>query len=152
MITINIVAVGLLKEKYWVDAQSEYQKRLSKFCKLNIIQLQDQTKYIDESKILAEEEKLLEKNLRGKVYLLDIKGKMQTSEEFAKEIESDAQTSSTLTFVVGGSYGVSQNIKDKIKDKISFGKITLPHNLARVVLIEQIYRAFTILNGTGYHK
>ena len=152
MININIVAVGLLKEDFWKDAQSEYQKRLSKFCKLNIIQLQDQTKYDEEGKILAEEEKLIEKNLQGKVYLLEINAKMFSSEEFAYEIEKTSQTNSTITFVVGGSYGVSQGIKEKIKDKISFGKITLPHNLARVVLLEQIYRAFMILSGAKYHK
>lgn len=152
MININIVTVGLLKENFWKDAQSEYQKRLSKFCKLNIIQLQDQTKFDEEGKILAEEEKLIEKNLQGKVYLLEINSKMLSSEEFASEIEKTAQTNSTITFVVGGSYGVSQGIKEKIKDKISFGKITLPHNLARIVLLEQIYRAFMILSGTKYHK
>ncbi len=152
MITINIVAVGLLKEEFWKDAQKEYQKRLSKFCKLNIIQLQDQTKFSEEGKILAEEEKLIEKNLQGKVYLLEINSKLYSSEDFAIEIDKIAQTNSIITFVLGGSYGVSQGIKEKIKDKISFGKITLPHNLARIVLLEQIYRAFMILSGAKYHK
>ena len=152
MITINIVAVGLLKEEFWKEAQKEYQKRLSKFCKLNIIQLQDQTKFIEEGKILVEEEKLIEKNLQGKVYLLEINAKMFSSEELAQEIEKTTQTDSEITFVVGGSYGVSQKVKEKIKDKISFGKITLPHNLARIVLLEQIYRAFMILSGAKYHK
>ena len=152
MITINIVAVGLLKEEFCKEAQKEYQKRLSKFCKLNIIQLQDQTKFIEEGKILVEEEKLIEKNLQGKVYLLEINAKMFSSEELAQEIEKTTQTDSEITFVVGGSYGVSQKVKEKIKDKISFGKITLPHNLARIVLLEQIYRAFMILSGAKYHK
>ena len=152
MITINIVAVGLLKEDFWKEAQGEYQKRLSKFCKLNIIQLQDQTKFIEEGKILAEEEKLIEKNLQGKVYLLEINGKMFSSEELALELDKTAQTDSVITFVVGGSYGVSPKIKEKINDKISFGKITLPHNLARIVLLEQVYRAFMILSGAKYHK
>ena len=90
--------------------------------------------------------------LEGKVYLFDLTGKEVTSEDFASMIKQDEISSSTICFVIGGSYGVDNGLKQKIKDKISFGKMTYPHNLARVMLIEQIYRAFMINSGAKYHK
>ena len=152
MITINLVCVGNLKEKFWQDASGEYQKRLSKFCKLNVIELQEQTKFDDIEKIKQVEGEDICTRLAGKCYLLDIGGKQFTSEDFAKEIQLSSLENSTLTFVIGGSYGVSEKVRNAIKNKISFGKATYPHNLARVILLEQIYRSFMINSGGKYHK
>jgi len=155
MITINIVCIGNLKEKFWKDASAEYQKRLSKFCKLNIIELAEQNKFEDKNKILQIEGKDILKTLSekvGKNFLLAINGKERSSEDFADLLQSTAMTSSTINFVIGGSYGTSEEVNDKIKDKLSFGKATYPHNLARIILLEQIYRAFMLNGGGKYHK
>ncbi len=152
MINIRLICVGNLKEKYWTDACGEYIKRLQKFCKLSIIELAEQNKYQDTSKILQSEGNEILSNFAGKNILLDVKGKEVSSEELAKMIEVLAQTTSMVTFVIGGSYGVSEEVKKRVDEKISLGKITLPHNLARVVLLEQIYRAFMINSGSKYHK
>ncbi len=152
MINIRLICVGNLKEKYWTDACGEYIKRLQKFCKLSIIELAEQNKYQDTSKILQSEGNEILSNFAGKNILLDVKGKEVSSEELAKMIEVLAQTTSMVTFIIGGSYGVSEEVKKRVDEKISLGKITLPHNLARVVLLEQIYRAFMINSGSKYHK
>ena len=152
MIRIKLVCVGNLKEKFWEDAVSEYGKRLSKFCKLEIVEVKEQNKYDDIEKIKQLEGQGILSQLEGKVYLLDLEGREVTSEVFASLIREDEISSSTICFVIGGSYGVDSAVKQKIKDKISFGKMTYPHNLARVVLIEQIYRAFMINSGAKYHK
>ena len=152
MINIKIICIGNLKEKFWIEASNEYQKRLQRFCKLSIVELQEQNKFNNIESILENEGRDIISNLTDKNILLDIYGTTITSEELAKKIESLSQTYSHLTFVIGGSYGVSNEVKEKITDKISFGKITLPHNLARIVLLEQIYRAFMINNGGKYHK
>lgn len=152
MIQIRLLCVGNLKEKFWKEGVEEYSKRLSKFCKLNIIELAEQNKYQDIEKIKEMEGKEILSGLQGKCYLLDLAGQSLTSEDFSKEIETSSQTNSTLTFVIGGSYGVSDEVKNQIKNKISFGKMTFPHNLARLMLVEQIYRAFMISAGSTYHK
>ena len=152
MIRIKLVCVGNLKEKFWEDAISEYSKRLSKFCKLEIVEVKEQNKYDDIEKIKQLEGQGILSQLEGKVYLLDLEGREVTSEVFASLIREDEISSSTICFVIGGSYGVDSAVKQKIKDKISFGKMTYPHNLARVVLIEQIYRDFMINSGAKYHK
>lgn len=152
MITINLVCVGNLKEKFWKDAADEYKKRLSKFCKLNIIEVQEQNKYDDIEKIKQLEGDDICTKLAGKCYLLDIGGNQYASEEFASEIQHSSLVNSSLTFVIGGSYGVSEKVRSSIKSRISFGKATYPHNLARIILLEQIYRAFMINSGAKYHK
>ena len=152
MITINLVCVGNLKEKFWQEACAEYSKRLSKFCKLNIIEVAEQNKFDNIEKIKEVEGEDIISRLNGKCFLLEINGKEFSSEEFAKEISKSSLEASTLTFVIGGSYGTSDAVKNKIKDKLSFGKATYPHNLARVILLEQIYRAFMINSGGRYHK
>lgn len=152
MITINILCVGNLKEVFWREAEKEYCKRLSKFCKLNIIELEEQNKYSDIEKIKTLEGKDIISHVKGKGLLLDILGKELTSEEFAKKIEQLSLDNSVLTFVIGGSYGTSEEVKRTINDKLSFGKVTYPHNLARIILLEQIYRAFMINGGGNYHK
>lgn len=157
MMTINLICVGTIKEKYFIDAISEYKKRLSAFCKFNIIELKE----INFSKVTSSEiEKIKElegkeiiSNLKKNNVLLSLKGKEYSSEELASFI-SNKQTNglSELTFVIGGSYGVSGEVEKEIQEKISFSKLTFPHQLMRVIFVEQIYRAFTILNNKSYHK
>ena len=152
MINIKLVCVGNLKERFWTEASKEYEKRLNRFCKLSIVEVAEENKYQDINKIVSlEGEEILDK-LSGKPILLDINGKELSSEELSSYLNKLAQENSTITFVIGGSYGCSNAVKEKIKDKLSFGKITLPHNLARIVLLEQIYRAFMISSGNKYHK
>ena len=152
MIAINIVCVGNLKEKFWIDACHEYEKRLSRFCKLTITEVDEENSLCEKDKILAKEGEGITKKLSGHVALLAIEGKQFSSEEMAAYIEKQKLESGEITFIIGGSYGVSEEVKKAVKEKISFGKITLPHNLARVVLLEQIYRAFMINSGSTYHK
>lgn len=151
MININIVCVGALKEKFWIDAVSEYGKRLSRFCKLKILELPQQEKF-DKQKCLEGEGDEILRAVRGYKILLDIEGQQFTSNELAKKIEKVLLSNSEITFIIGGSYGVSEKVKAQVDFRLSFGKITLPHNLARVVLVEQIYRAFMITSGSTYHK
>lgn len=152
MINVTIVAVGNLKEKFFSGAQNEYLKRLSAFCKIKIVELKEfnELKNIDLIKEKEGEEIL--KHLFSYSILLDVAGKEMSSEELSKNIEKLSLNTSSLTFVVGGSYGVSENVKRACKQKISFSKMTFPHNLFRIMLLEQLYRAFTILNGKSYHK
>lgn len=152
MIEIKLVCVGNLKEKFWQDAVSEYSKRLTKFCKLKVVELEEQNKFSQIEKIKEVEGEEILSSIDGKTFLLDINGKELSSDDFAKEIEKTSMSNSTITFVIGGSYGVSDKVREKIKDKLSFGKATYPHNLARVILVEQIYRAFMINSGAKYHK
>lgn len=149
---IRLVCIGNLKEKFWQSATEEYKKRLQKFCNLQIIELDEQNKYQDVNKILSEEGKSIIANLGGYNILLDIEGKAYSSEDLANKIKQTLLTSSTITFIIGGSYGVSDEVKRSVQERISFGKITMPHNLARVVALEQIYRAFMINSGAKYHK
>ncbi|KRL88853.1 23S rRNA (pseudouridine(1915)-N(3))-methyltransferase RlmH [Lactobacillus kalixensis] len=157
---IKIVCVGKLKEKYFKDAIAEYEKRLGRFCKFKIIQVPDekapeklsaaqdeQVKEIEGQRILS---KIKDKEY---VYVTAIKGKQRSSEEFAKEIKDlGTYGHSDITFVIGGSLGTSDAVNKRGNDLISFGKLTMPHQLMRVVLIEQIYRAFMINSGSPYHK
>ncbi len=151
MMTINIVCVGNLKEKFWREACEEYQKRLSRFCKIKILELQEQNNLSNQKTLQKEGEDIL-KHISGKPILLAIEGKQLSSEEFAEKLENEALTCSEITFIIGSSCGVSQEVKNYVKDKISFGKATFPHNLARVMLLEQVYRAYMINNGSTYHK
>jgi len=144
VLKIKLICVGGFKEKYWRDAKDEYEKRLSKFFDFSTIILKEEGKDKEGKNILSK--------ISGKVILLDINGKELSSEKFAEKIEKQAQTTSQITFVIGGSDGVSDSVKNAIDDKISFGKITLPHQLARVVFLEQLYRAGTINAGIKYHK
>lgn len=159
MMNLSIVCVGKLKEKYLKDAIDEYKKRLSRFCKLDIIEIPDEK--IPDNASPAEEEKIL--NLEGKKILSAIKegtpivamcveGKLISSEELSESVENFKMTSGRACFVIGGSLGLSDEVKAKAQAKISFGRITLPHQLMRVVLTEQLYRAFKIANNEAYHK
>jgi len=152
MMTINIVCVGNLKEKFSRDEQAEYQKRLSAFCNLNIIEIKEQNHLENPALILEKEGEEIVKKLKGYVLLCDIKSKQVSSEQFADKIKGIMNENSCLTFVIGGSYGVSENVKKLANEKMSFSPMTFPHNLFRIMLLEQVYRSFTILAGKTYHK
>ena len=150
---VNIVCVGKIKERFFTDAIDEYKKRLSRYCNINIIEVDEASKETNlDKKNEIEGKRLLEK-CSGQIICLDLKGKMLSSEEIAKFIQ-DKQISgiSELSFVIGGSNGLSAEVLNKACLKLCFGNITYPHQLFRVVLTEQIYRAFTIINGLPYHK
>ena len=157
---IKIIGVGKLKEKYLKQGIAEYAKRLGKFCKFEIVEVPDEK--APEKLSAAEMEGVKEKEgerilakIRDKeyVYALAIEGKERSSEEFAQEIaQLTTYGRSDITFVIGGSLGLSPAVLKRAETKISFGRFTLPHQLMRLVLSEQVYRAFMINNGIPYHK
>ena len=150
--TINLICVGNLKETFSKQEQEEYLKRLSAFCKVNVIEIKEQNQFENSSVTLEKEGEEILKKLKGYVILCDIKGKELSSPALAEKLENLMQTNSEISFVVGGSYGVCEKVKSLSKEKISFSPMTFPHNLFRIMLLEQVYRAFTILNGKTYHK
>lgn len=157
---IKIVTVGKLKEKYLKDGIAEYVKRISRFAKLEMIELTDEktpdkASELENQKILETEgERILSKvGERDFVVVLAIEGKTFSSEEFSKQLEqASIKGYSTLTFIIGGSLGLAPVVKNRANLSVSFGRLTLPHQLMRLVLVEQIYRAFTIQQGSPYHK
>ena len=157
---IKVVTVGKLKEKYLKDGIAEYSKRISRFAKLEMIELADEktpdkASESENQKILEiEGQRILSKVAdRDFVIALAIEGKAFSSEEFSKQLEeASIKGFSTLTFIIGGSLGLSQDVKKRANLSVSFGRLTLPHQLMRLVLVEQIYRAFTIQQGSPYHK
>ena len=150
---IKLITVGSIKEKYLKDAIEEYTKRISKYAKIEIIEVKDEGLVEPQKSINLEEEKIL-KYINDKDYIitLEIEGKNLSSEEFAEKLDKIHLESSTITFIIGGSYGLSQNIKNKAKLHLSFSKMTFPHQLFRVLLLEQIYRSYKINNNESYHK
>lgn len=157
---IKVVTVGKLKEKYLKDGLAEYSKRISRFAKLEMIELADEktpdrASESENQKILEiEGQRILSKvGDRDFVIALAIEGKTFSSEEFSKQLEeASIKGFSTLTFIIGGSLGLAQGVKKRANLSVSFGRLTLPHQLIRLVLVEQIYRAFTIQQGSPYHK
>ena len=157
---IKVVTVGKLKEKYLKDGIAEYSKRISRFAKFEMIELADEktpdrASESENQKILEiEGQRILSKVAdRDFVIVLAIEGKTLSSEEFSKQLEeASIKGFSTLTFIIGGSLGLSQDVKKRANISVSFGRLTLPHQLMRLVLVEQIYRAFTIQQGSPYHK
>lgn len=143
---IKIICVGKVKEKYLRDAIDDYMLRLSKYHKITIVEIDDSNEKEEAGKIL--------KNINSKDYVisLDIEGEQITSTEFANKIDNLFITYSNITFVIGGSYGLDKSIKDRANYSLSFSKFTFPHQLFRVILLEQIYRCFKILNNETYHK
>ena len=150
---IKIICLGKIKESYINDAIKEYTKRLSKYTEIKIIELDDVG--LDDKKVVLkkEEEKVL-KVLNDKEYIitLEIEGNEISSLDFARKINDIFIQSSNITFIIGGSYGLSDEIKKKSNYKLSFSKMTFPHQLFRVILLEQLYRAFKINNNEEYHK
>lgn len=149
---IKIICVGKIKEQYLKDAIDEYMKRLSKYTKIEIIELSDMN--YDIKKTLETEKSNILNHIKNTDYniLLDINGKELTSIEFSNTIDKIRNNYSNINFIIGGSYGVHDEIKNIANDRISFSKLTFPHQLFRVILLEQIYRSFKILNNEEYHK
>lgn len=150
---INIVAVGKIKEKFFTDGIAEYAKRLSKFCDFKIIEVNEATNYKNLTEKSEIEGELLLSKAKGYIVALHGKGKLLSSEDLATLINDNMINGiSEISFIIGGSNGLSEKVLNSAKVVVSFGKITFPHQLFRVVLSEQIYRAFTIINGMPYHK
>lgn len=153
MLKVNIVCVGTIKEKFFTDAISEYSKRLSKFCKLQIVEVAEESKEQSIEKKIEIESERLKNACRGFIILLDRCKQEVSSEELSNMLDTlKSAGTSEISFVIGGSNGVSEDFKRQANKCVSFGKITFPHQLFRVVLLEQIYRAFTISAGFPYHK
>ena len=150
---LKIITVGTIKEKYLKEAIEEYKKRISKYTNLEIIELKDEG-LVESTKAMEIEAQKIEKHLSSKDYLitLEIEGKEYTSPEFAEKIRTILIENSNITFVIGGSYGLAESIKNKANLHLSFSKLTFPHQLFRVILLEQIYRAYKINNNESYHK
>ncbi len=150
---IKIITVGSIKEKYLKDAIEEYQKRLKKYTDLEIIEIKDEG-LLPAKQAMEKEAEKIKKHINEKEYIitLEIEGKELTSEELSKKIEDIMIINSNITFIIGGSYGIDKSIKEKAKYHLSFSKMTFPHQLFRVLLLEQIYRAFKIMNNESYHK
>ena len=148
---ITVISVGKIKEQYLKDALKDYEKRLSKYTKLEIIEIPDES---NESIAMKKEgEKILSKiKDNDYVVILEIEGNILTSLEFAKKIDNNFNSNKNLTFVIGGSYGLDESVKSRSDYKLSFSKFTFPHQLFRVILLEQIYRAYKINNNENYHK
>ena len=160
MINITLITVGKIKEKYFTDAIAEYSKRLGRYCKLNIIELKDEPTPDNPSEnerqqvLKKEGARILEKIPKScYVVPLCIEGKQKTSEELSDFIQKTATDGyNEIVFIIGGSMGICDEVKNKADFKLSFSKMTFPHQLMRVILLEQIYRAFNIADGGKYHK
>ena len=160
MIHIDIVCVGKIRENYLKDAISEYSKRLSKYCVLNIIELPDEktpdnASEKEELQIKDKEGQLILSKIKDNMFVIamDLNAKQFTSEEFSKFIETQGvMGNSNITFVIGGSLGLSQEVLKRANYKLCFSKMTFPHQLFRVMLLEQVYRAFRIMKNEPYHK
>lgn len=150
---VNIVCVGKIKEKYFTDAIAEYKKRLSRFCVFNIIEVDEASKIDNLEKKSEAEGKLILEKCSGIIVSMDGRGKQLSSPELAEFIKNNQVSGvSEISFVIGGSNGLSDAVIKASKQVVSFGNITFPHQLFRVVLTEQIYRAFAIIAGLPYHK
>ena len=150
---IKVICLGKIKEKYFIEALNEYKKRLSKYTKIEIIELDDEKD--DNPKIALEiEEKSIIKHIKEKdnLVILDIEGKQMDSISFSNFIDKELSYNSNITFLIGSSNGLSEKVKSLSSKKISFSKLTFPHQLFRILLLEQIYRSFRILNNEKYHK
>lgn len=157
---ITLITVGRIKEKYLRDAVAEYSKRLSRYCKLDILEVADEKTPEESSETVEEsvrdkEGKRLLKLIRGDAYVitLEIQGKMLDSTEMADKIEQlGIDGISHIVFIIGGSIGLSQEVCRRSDYALSFSRMTFPHQLMRVILLEQIYRSFRIIQGEPYHK
>ena len=157
---ITLITVGKIKEKYLKDAIAEYSKRLSRYCKLEIIEVADektpdQASETVEEGIRAKEGERILKYIKDDMYVvtLEISGKMLSSEELAEKINSlGLAGKSSIAFVIGGSIGLGKEVMSRSDYALSFSKMTFPHQLMRVVLLEQVYRGYRIVNGEPYHK
>ena len=157
---ITIITVGKIKEKYLKDAIAEYSKRLTKYCKLDIVEVADEKTPDNASEVVEEairdkEAERIMKHIKDDMYVitLEIGGKMLTSEELSAKIERlGIQGKSDVAFVIGGSIGLGKEVLKRSDYALSFSKMTFPHQLMRVILLEQIYRSYRIMKGEPYHK
>ncbi len=148
---IKIICIGNIKEDYLKEGIRDYQKRISKYTKLEIIELKDEK---DTSNPLKKEKDNILKHIKEKdnIVILDIDGEQKTSESFSEFINRELNQNSNITFIIGSSNGLDNEIKKLTNKKISFSPLTFPHGLFRVILLEQIYRSFKIINNETYHK
>ena len=157
---ITLITVGKIKEKYLKDAIAEYTKRLSKYCKLEIVEVADErtpdnASDVVEDTIRAKEAERILKYIKEDAYVitLEIQGKQLTSEELADKIDKlGIQGTSHIIFIIGGSIGLGEAVLKKSNYALSFSKMTFPHQLMRVILLEQVYRSYRIISGEPYHK
>ena len=157
---ITVICVGKIKEKFYRDALSEYEKRLSRYCKLNIIEVPDEKTPENasdrENELIKDKEgEAILKHVKENMFVisLEIAGTSFSSEGFAKKIENlGISGESNIAFIIGGSLGLSKKVSKRSNLKLSFSEFTFPHQLMRVILLEQIYRAFKIISGEPYHK
>ena len=158
MLHIDIVCVGKIRETYLKDAIAEYSKRLSKYCLLSIIELPDEklpTKlnYSLENEIKHRESNLILSHIKKDSYViaLDLKGKMYSSVDFSNKIQNLSNITSNITFLIGGTLGMTDVLLNNCRELVCFSKMTFPHQLIRVFLLEQLFRAFKIQNDESYH-
>ena len=157
---IQVICIGKLKEKYWTDAVNEYSKRLSRFCDLEITELKetklpDKASEAQEQAVIEDEGKTILKHVKDGSYVisLEILGKNLTSVELAEKMEElPLMGKSHVTFIIGGSLGLSKDVSKRADFKLSFSKMTFPHQMMRVIRVEQVYRAFKINKNEAYHK
>ena len=149
---IRIITVGKIKEKYFTEAVNEYLKRLSKYTKIELIEVKDED--FDISKTLLKEKESILKYIDEKDYIitLEIEGNELDSVSLSKKINDIQNNYSNITFIIGGSYGLHEDIKKLSNYRLSFSKLTFPHQLFRVILLEQLYRSYKIINNETYHK
>ena len=159
MIKLTFITIGKLKEKYLRDAVDEYAKRLSRYCKLDIVELNpislsEKPSHSEIEAALSKEAEMIEKRIpeNSVVTALCIEGKGNTSEQFAEFVDKNINSGKNMCFIIGSSYGLSDIVKQKADLKLSLSKMTFPHQLFRVMMLEQVYRAFKINEGGTYHK
>ena len=156
VVQITVIAVGRLKERFWVEAVEEYLKRLGAYATIRVIEVADKDhSRLGEDRALAAEGADVLKSIPESAYViaLDLAGAQRSSEEFAWHLERlGVAGRSSIVFVIGGSVGLSPGVLSRADERMSLGRMTLPHNLARVVLLEQLYRSFRIIRGEPYHK
>ena len=153
MFKVNIVAVGKIKEKWYGEAFNEYVKRLSRFCEVKTFEAKEESlENIAAEVALKKESEAVLPLLKGKIVALCVEGEKISSENFAKKLNGIKDETGEVTFVIGSSCGLDEAVKKKADLKLSFSEMTFPHTLFRVMLAEQIYRAFTIIAGAEYHK
>lgn len=156
MIKIKLIAVGDIKENYLKDAVAEYVKRLKRYCSLEIVEIKESVAKShlksDIELALKKDAQNITKHISGHFICLDIAGSQMDSIQFAKHIALLSHTNSVITFLIGASNGIDQSVKHMAKEQLSFSKMTFAHQLMRPIFLEQLYRAFTIVSNTPYHK
>ncbi len=159
MIGVKLITLGTLKEAYWRDAAAEYEKRLGAFCRLEIVQLKEER--LSENPSDGEIRQALEREaakilaqIPPKAYriALCVEGKQLTSEELAQRLEQIGETHGEVCLIIGSSFGLADSVKNSCQMRLSVSKLTFPHQLMRVLLLETVYRGFNIIRGTRYHK